>query len=247
MRAQTHSRRDKPHPAHRHVSVMARVTPNSAQPTSHAPHIAHSHTAYKHATPTRPRVPHSHNHCEQRKHHCTHTAARTSHTARHTALTTPHTAHRKSHPVTHAASAPHSRQSCQAAQRRRDAAGELVVAQVQLPAGHTNSHRVTPWHPTPTPASRPQRISAHRIASIKSTQMKDSQHTACYRSRTTPCATDPRTTQPDSPQVPDAVIPLDKSAPLRRSRTSQRDTQRRHARANKRSTHNNKTATTSSK
>jgi hypothetical protein len=87
-------------------------------------------------------------------------------TARHTAPTTPDTAHRKSHPVTHAASAPHSPQSYQAAQRRRDAAGELVQAQVQHPAGHTISHRVTPWHPTPppTPASRPQRIAAQRIA-----------------------------------------------------------------------------------
>jgi hypothetical protein len=105
----------------------------------------------------------------------------------HTAPTTPHTAHwhRKSHPVTHAASAQHSQQSCQAVQRRWDAAGELVVAQDQHPAGHTNSHRVTPWHPTPhpTPASRPQRISAHRLASIKSSQMA-SQSPHCMLSLT---------------------------------------------------------------
>jgi hypothetical protein len=58
--------------------------------------------------------------------------------------------------------APHSPKQLKAAQRRRDAAGELIAVQVQLPAGHTNSHRVTPWHPTPppTPASRPQRIAA---------------------------------------------------------------------------------------
>jgi hypothetical protein len=69
--------------------------------------------------------------------------------------------------------------------------------------------------------------------------MKASQHTARYRSSTTPCASDPKTTQPDSPQVPDAVIPLDKPVTLRRSRASQRDTQRYHARANKPSAHNN--------
>jgi hypothetical protein len=56
----------------------------------------------------------------------------------------------------------------------------------------------------------------------------------------------PKTRQPDSPQVPDAVIPLDNAATLRRSRTSQRDTQRRYPRANKRSAHNNNTATANS-
>ncbi len=56
----------------------------------------------------------------------------------------------------------------------------------------------------------------------------------------------PNTTQPDSPQVPDTVIPHNKPATLRRSRTSQRDTQRYHARANKRSANNNNTATANS-
>jgi hypothetical protein len=66
--------------------------------------------------------------------------------------------------------APHSLKSCQAAQRRRDGAGEFVAAEVQVPAGHTNSHRVTPWHPTPTPtpASRTWRIPHHNIKQIKS-------------------------------------------------------------------------------
>jgi hypothetical protein len=36
----------------------------------------------------------------------------------------------------------------------------------------TNSHRVTPWHPTPTPASRPRRISAHLSASHSINQIK---------------------------------------------------------------------------
>ncbi len=59
-----------------------------------------------------------------------------------------------------------------------------------------------------------QRIAAHSI----NRQMKASHVSACYRSRTTPCASDPKTTQPDSPQVPDAVIPPRKPATLRRSR-----------------------------
>jgi hypothetical protein len=179
---------------HTGTSASRRVSPKTTHTYKPRTHIAHSHATYKHTSPARPHdVPHNPNHCALPEHHCTHTAARTPHTARHTAPTTPHTAHRKSHPVTHAASAPHSRQISQAAQRPWDAAGELVVVQLQPPAGHTNSHRVTPWHPTPppTPASRPQRIASHRIASIKSSQMKASQHTACYRSRTTPCASDP--------------------------------------------------------
>jgi hypothetical protein len=192
--------------AHRHTHTTRQATPTTTArqrhgarhpkqrtPTSHARHIAHANAARKHTRPARPHdVPHSRNHCALPEHHCTHNATCTPHTARHTAPTTPYAANRKSHPVTHAASAPHSRQSCQAAQRRRDAAGEMVATQPQCPAGHTNSHRVTPWHPTPppTPASRPQRISAHRIASIKSSQLKASQHTARYHSRTTPCASD---------------------------------------------------------
>jgi hypothetical protein len=159
-RVQTHRTTQAPPtttPRHRHGAR----NPKQRTPTSHAPHITHSRAAYKHTSPARPHdVTHSRDNSALREHHCTHTAARTPHTPRHTAPRTPHTAHRKSHPVTHAASAPHSLQSCQAAQRRRDAAGELVVAQPQPPAGHTNSHRVTPWHPTPPPppASRPRRI-----------------------------------------------------------------------------------------
>jgi hypothetical protein len=182
--ASTHTRHDKPQPPQRHVSVMARVT--QKQRTQQATHrTSHTRTQHAHISTARPHdVPHSRNHCTLRKHHSTHTAARTPHTARHTAPTTPHTAHRKSHPVTRAASAPHSPKSCQVAQRRRDAAGELVAAQAQPPAGHTSSHRVTPWHPTPppTPASRPQHHSAaHRIASIKSSPTKASQQTAQAR------------------------------------------------------------------
>jgi hypothetical protein len=152
------------------------------------------------------------------RHHTTHTRAQTHTTRQDTPSTTARRRHGACHPKQrtpspqknhtqshtrrspHAASAPHSLQSCQAAQRRRDAARELVVVQVHEPAGHSISHRITPWHPTPppNPASRPQRISAHSIASIKSRRMKASHLTACYRSRTTPCASDPKTTQTDS-------------------------------------------------
>jgi hypothetical protein len=181
------------HTQHSTTSAPWHVSPNTAH--TNKPHTAHRTLtrSIQRTSPVRPHdVPHSCNHCALHQHHCMHTAARMPHTVRHTAPTTPHTTHRKSHPVTHAASAPHSLQSCQAAQRRRDAAGELVSAPVQPPAGHTNSHRVTPWHPTPppTPASRPQRIAAPRIASIKYSQVKASQHTACYRSRATPYASD---------------------------------------------------------
>jgi hypothetical protein len=174
-----HARTDKhdtASPSHHNTTPASwRVPPNTAQTYKpHTPHrIQYSHGAYKHTSPACPLdIPHSRNHCALRKHHCTHTAARTSHTAHSSNLNHPHAAHRKSHPVSHAASAPHSRQSCHAAQRRRDTAEELVVMQEQLPARHTNSHHVTPWHPTPPPipASRPQRVAAHRIA--QSNQVK---------------------------------------------------------------------------
>ena len=184
--ADTHATHDATSPTlHNGTSAMSRVSQKRTK-TNNAPHTTHSHAAYKHTSPARPQdIPHSRNHCALRNHHRMHNAARTPHTARHTAPTTPHATHTKSHPVTHAASAPHSLQSCQAAQRRRDAAGELVVVHVKRPAGHTISHRVTPWHstPRPAPASLPQRISAHRIASIKSSQMT-SQSAHCMLSLT---------------------------------------------------------------
>ncbi len=92
----------------------------------------------------------------------------------------------------------------------------------------TNSHRVTPWHPTPPSQPPATHLSASHTGSVNrsnqlnSNRIKASQHTASYRSRTTPCASDPRTTQPDSPQVPDTVIPPHKPATLRRSRKPQR-------------------------
>jgi hypothetical protein len=161
-RAQTRTTRQAPPtttPRQRHGACH----PKQRTPTSHAPHIAHSHTAHKHTSPAhtparRPAQPRPLRTAQTSLH--AHRRTHAPHTARHTAPRSPHTAHtahRKSHPVTHAASAPHSLQSSQVAQCRRDAAGELVAVQVQRPAGHTNSHRITPWQPTPrpTPASRP--------------------------------------------------------------------------------------------
>jgi hypothetical protein len=163
-------------------------------PASRTPHIAHSHAAYNkqalHARTTSRTAPTTAQCAIITA--CTPPRARHTHSTAHSSNNTTHPTE-TSHPVTHAASAPHSPQSCQAAQRRRDAAGQLVAVQVQLPAEHTNSHRVTPWHPTtPTPASHPRRIAAQRIAAIKSSQTRASQHAACYRSRTTPCASDPK-------------------------------------------------------
>jgi hypothetical protein len=73
--------------------------------------------------------------------------------------------------------------------------------------------------------------------------MKASQHTACCRSTTTPCASDPKN---DTTRQPHRYLTPSSHSTLRRSRTSQRDTQRRHARANKRLAHNNNTATANS-
>jgi hypothetical protein len=146
-----------------HARCAAGRTHTGNQPRT-IPRAAHTLQCTKQRTnSTRPQeVPHNRDDGALCKHHCTHTAARTANTTRHTAPRTPHTAHRESHKVTHAAPTPHSPKSCQAAQRRRDAAGELVVVQVQPPAGHTISHRVTPWHPTPPPTP-----AAHRIASVE--------------------------------------------------------------------------------
>jgi hypothetical protein len=162
-------------------------------PSTHTTHIAHSHAEYRHTRPARLHdVPHSRNHSALRSDHRVHTIARTPHTARYTAPTTPHAAHRKSHPVTHAASATHSPQSCQVAQRRRDAVGELVAVQLQVPAGHTISHRVTPWHPTPPPTQPAARNASQRSHDTNQVKSNESQSAHCmlshaqHRVRVTP-------------------------------------------------------------
>ncbi len=116
-RTDTHDATSPTH--HNTTSASWRVSPETAH--TNKPRTAHRTLTHsiQHTSPARPHdVPHSRNHCTPRKHHCTHTAAHTPHsTARHTAPRSPHTAHRKSHPVTHAASAPHSPYSWQAARR----------------------------------------------------------------------------------------------------------------------------------
>jgi hypothetical protein len=71
--------------------------------------------------------------------------------------------------------------------------------QVQVPAGHTNSHRVSPL-PTPKPASRAQHASSHSTGTnqIKSNQIPSAQCMLQYRPSSTPCASGSETTQPDS-------------------------------------------------
>jgi hypothetical protein len=108
-RAHTHAMRRAP-PSTTARQRHGACHPKQRTPTTHTTHIAHSHAEYRHTSPTSPHdVPHSRNHCALHNYHHMHTAARTPRTARHTAPTTAQAAHRKSHPVTHAASAPHSR------------------------------------------------------------------------------------------------------------------------------------------
>jgi hypothetical protein len=98
--------------------------------------------------------------------------------------------------------------------------------------------------PSQPPATH--RSESHSINQIKTNESQFSTLHAIAHAQNRVQVT-PKTRQPDSPQVPDAVIPLDNAATLRRLRTSQRDTQRRYPRANKRSAHNNSTATANSK
>jgi hypothetical protein len=119
---------------------MPRVTENIVrQLLAHgAAHVQHPRTMSRTATTTA---------------YCANITVSTPPHARHNQhgakLRTQHTTHKKPHPVTEVTSAPHSQQSGQAAQRRRDAAGQLVAVRVQQPVGHTNSHRVTTLHPMP--------------------------------------------------------------------------------------------------
>jgi hypothetical protein len=59
----------------------------------------------------------------------------------------------------------------------------------EQPSRHTMAPDAAP---DPSEPHETHRSEAHHIASIASSQMKASQHTACYRSHTTPCASDPQ-------------------------------------------------------
>jgi hypothetical protein len=222
---------------------MARVTQNNArpQPTQRTSHtrMQNTDTQAPHARTTS-RTAATTAHCAVIT---TCTPLRARHAQHGTQLRPPHTPPTENHTQSHTRPPRHTHVR---AVRLPSVDGMLPESWLLLKSNDLQDTRTAIASQPPTPASRPQHSAAQRIASIISSQMKASQHTACYRSRTTPCASDSHTTQPDSPQVHDAVIPLDNAATLRRSRTSQRDKQQRHVRANKRSAHNNNTATANS-
>jgi hypothetical protein len=173
-----------PHLVQRY-KITARVAHHVAR--QHATFVMpHSNAAlaYKDKSRAIARRPEKSSHCALRKHHCTHTAARTPHTTHHTppspAHPTPHP--QKKHTQSHAASTPHFSdlpQSCQAAQRRRDAARELVVVQVQVPAGHTSRHTMAP-----DAAAEPSHSPTTHISS--SHVINKSYHMQSYRTKLHP-------------------------------------------------------------
>jgi hypothetical protein len=136
------------------------------------------------------------------------------------AARTPNHAHRRTHPATAALVWIRSTGAHRRAVRLPSADGMLPESWLQHKSNILQDTR-TAIAPPPTPASRPQRIAAQRITSIKLSQILESQSAiahAQHRGRVTP-----RTTHPDSPRVLDAIIPLDKPATLRRPRKSQRN------------------------
>jgi hypothetical protein len=123
---------------------------------------------------------------------CTHTAARTPHTQHGTPLRPPHTppTETPSHTNGLRATLTAELSGCPASTgccRRVGCCTSLSTCRThEQPSRHTT---------LPTPASHPQCIAGHRIASIESNRIKTRQHTACYRSHATPCASDPDPTQ----------------------------------------------------
>jgi hypothetical protein len=208
-RTQTRTIRQAP-PPQRHVSVMARVTQNNIrkQATHGTSHTQTQHTTHKPRTPARrPAQPqplrtaqsslHPH-----RRAHATHSSAHSSDhpTCRPQKITPSHTRGLRT-TLTKVEGCSASTGCC----RRVGCCTSTRSCRThEQPSRHTMAPDAE--------ADPSEHASAKRIASIKSSQIKDSQRTACYRSRTTPCASGPKTTQPDSPQVPDAVIPPHKPA-----------------------------------
>jgi hypothetical protein len=166
---------------HNGTSASWRVSPNTVH--TYKPCNAHRTLARRiqtHKPRTPARRPHSTKHCALRKHHRMHTAARTPHTARHTAPTTAHTAHRKSHPV-------HTRglHATLTSELSNCPASTGCCRTVGCYSSTTpcRTHEQPSRHPTPppTPASRPQRMQAHRINQLKS---NESQSAHCMLSLT---------------------------------------------------------------
>jgi hypothetical protein len=184
----THTRCGKPHTPQRHVRVMARVTKHSAhqQATHGTRHIAHSHAAYKHKSPARPDdVPHSRNQCAR--------AARTSlHAHRHTRATHS-TAHSSAHPTHRPQKITPSHTHGLCAALTSELSGCPASTGCCRRVGCCTSTTPCRTHEQPSRHTTAPEAITYRSASycIKSSQMKASQHTACYRPLTTPCASDP--------------------------------------------------------
>jgi hypothetical protein len=184
-RARRHTRCDKPHPAQRHVSVMTRVTQNSArlQPTQRTSHtrMQNTDTQAPHARTT------------------SSTAATTTHCASITVCTPPlarHSqhgsqliAHRKTHSHTRPPHHTHVR-----AVRLPSVDGMLPDSWLAFKTSCLQdtrtaiaSHQDTRRRCRPQPAARnaSQLVAYSSINPIQSNRMQASQHTACYPSSTT--------------------------------------------------------------
>jgi hypothetical protein len=162
-----HTRCEKPHPAQQHISVMARITQHSAyKPRTPHRKLARSIQTHKPRTPARRPAQHQplrgvqsspHAHCRT---HVTHSTAHSSDHPRHRPqkITPSHTRGLRATLTSELSGCPASTASC----RRVGCCSSPSTCRAhEQPSRHT-------MHPTPppTPASRPQRISVHRIASI---------------------------------------------------------------------------------
>ncbi len=172
-RAHRRTRCGKPRPAQRHGSVIPRAARNSArqQATHGISHTLtqHTNTQALHARTTS-RTAATTVQCaiittRAPRHACTHTA-------RHTDPRTPHTAHRKSHTVTrglHATLTPEL-PGCPASTaccRRVGCCPSLTPCRTHdQPSRHTMAPSAAA-----DPSQQPAHIPAHRIATIKSSQM----------------------------------------------------------------------------
>jgi hypothetical protein len=163
--------------------------------------------------------------------HCANVTASTPPRARHTQhgtqLRPPHTPHTKNHTKPHTRPPRHTHSR---AVRLRSVDGMLPESWLPCKPNCLQDTRTAIASHHDTRRRRPQpaaRNASRRRASIKSNQIKSNGKPVStlhaiahvqHRVRVTP-----KTTQPDSPQVPDAVIPLDNAVTQRRSRTSQRN------------------------
>jgi hypothetical protein len=139
--------------------------------TTHATHIAHSHVAYEHTSRTAATTAH-------RATITARTPPRARHTQNDTQLRPPHTPPTEKRTQSHT---PPPRHTHTRAVRLVSVDGMLpeswLVYNCNELQDTRNSHRVTPWHPTPppTPASRPRRSAAQRSAAHSINQFKSNE------------------------------------------------------------------------